>query len=70
MAGHGSGVGHALCVVLGIDPNEPGPQDDGENCPRCGSLLERDDEDDDALDDDESEGEDAPDEADDHADLA
>lgn len=40
MAGHGSTVGHALCVAVGVDPNETAPDDDGENCPRCGSLLE------------------------------
>ena len=60
MAGHGSGVGHALCVAVGINPDDVAPQDDGENCPRCGALIEGDEEHDD----------DAPGEADDHADLA
>lgn len=41
MAGHGSTVGHALCVAVGVNPDDVAPQDDGENCPRCGSLLER-----------------------------
>jgi len=52
LSGHGSGVGHALCVVVGVNPNENAPQDDGENCPRCGSLIERGDEYDDEDDDD------------------
>ena len=47
ISGHGSGVGHALCVVIGVDPNEVCPDDDGETCPRCGSWLD-DDEDEDA----------------------
>lgn len=45
MSGHGSSVGSALCVAVGVDPDEVAPQDDGENCPRCGSLLERDEDD-------------------------
>jgi len=38
IAGNGSGVGHALCVVIGVDPDEMHPGD-GELCPRCGSFL-------------------------------
>ena len=39
MAGHGSTVGHALCVAAGIDPNEEAPDVDEETCSRCGSYL-------------------------------
>lgn len=38
MSGHGSSVGHALCVAVGIDPNEMAPLDE-ENCRRCGAYL-------------------------------
>lgn len=52
MAGHGSTVGHALCVAAGIDPNETAPPLDEENCKRCGSyLLDREDEEDEETSD-------------------
>ena len=65
VSGHGSTVGHALCVAVGLDPNENAPKLDEENCARCGSyLLDRDDDTSEEAEDDEAEEEpedDAPD---------
>ena len=62
VSGHGSTVGHALCVAVGLDPNENAPKLDEENCARCGSyLLDRDDDTSEETEDDEEPDDDAPD---------
>ena len=38
ISGHGSGVGHVLCTVAGLNPDEICPDDD-ETCERCGAEL-------------------------------
>ena len=61
VSGHGSTVGHALCVAVGVDPNERGPKLDEEVCGRCGAyLLDRDDDTSEEAEDDEEPEDDAP----------
>lgn len=38
LVGHGSTVAYAICVIVGVNPDEVAPQD-GNECPRCGSTL-------------------------------
>ena len=45
ISGHGSGVGHALCVVIGVDPDEVRHDDDG-SCPYCGFCADYDEDED------------------------
>lgn len=44
ITGHGSSVGHALCVAIGVDPDEVCPED--EACPYCGFCADYDEDED------------------------